>query len=72
MKKSILKRVVCIVILVGLVIGAVWGRIRKNRNIKGELSVDKNELISGLLSFKDNMGMWKIVLNQITDADLQP
>lgn len=72
MKKSILKRVVCIVILVGLVIGAVWGRIRKNRNIKGELSVDKNELISGLLSFKDNIGMWKIVLNQITDADLQP
>lgn len=53
-------------------IGAVWGRIRKNRNIKGELSVDKNELISGLLSFKDNIGMWKIVLNQITDADLQP
>lgn len=43
MKKSILKRVVCIVILVGLVIGAVWGRIRKNRNIKGELSVDKND-----------------------------
>ena len=72
MKKSILKRVVCIVILVGLVIGAIWGRIRKNRNIKGELSVDKNELISGLLSFKDNIGMWKIVLNQITDADLQP
>lgn len=72
MKKSILKRVVCIVILVGLVIGAVWGCIRKNRNIKGELSVDKNELISGLLSFKDNIGMWKIVLNQITDADLQP
>lgn len=72
MKKSILKRMVCIVILVCLVIGAVWGRIRKNRNIKGELSVDKNELISGLLSFKDNIGMWKIVLNQITDADLQP
>lgn len=72
MKKSILKRVVCIVILVGLVIGAVWGRIRKNRNIKGKLSVDKNELISGLLSFKDNIGMWKIILNQITDADLQP
>ena len=72
MKKSILERVVCIVILVGLVIGAVWGRIRKNRNIKGELSVDKNELISGLLSFKDNIGMWKIILNQITDADLQP
>ena len=46
-----------------------WGRIRKNRNIKGELSVDKNELISSLLSFKDNIGMWKIVLNQITDAD---
>ena len=72
MKKSILKRIVCIVILVCLVIGAVWGPIRKNRNIKGELSVDKNELISGLLSFKDNIGMWKIVLNQITDADLQP
>lgn len=72
MKKSILKRVVCIVILVCLVIGAVWGRIRKNGNIKGELSVDKNELISGLLSFKDNIGMWKIILNQITDADLQP
>lgn len=29
MKKSILKRIVCIVILVCLVIGAVWGRIRK-------------------------------------------
>lgn len=72
MKKSIKKRVVCIVILVCLVIGAVWGRIRKNGNIKGELSVDKNELISGLLSFKDNIGMWKIILNQITDADLQP
>ena len=25
-----------------------WGRIRKNRNIKGELSVDKNELISSI------------------------
>lgn len=22
-----------------------------------------------MLSFKDNIGMWKIVLNQITDAD---
>ena len=46
-----------------------WRCIRKNRNIKGELSVDKNELISSMLSFKDNIGMWKIVLNQITDAD---
>ena len=41
----------------------------KNRNIKGELSVNKNELISGILSFKGNIGMLKIVLNQITDAD---
>lgn len=31
--------------------------------------MDKNELISSMLSFKDNIGMWKIVLNQITDAD---
>ena len=31
--------------------------------------MDKNELISSVLSFKDNIGMWKIVLNQITDAD---
>lgn len=31
--------------------------------------MDKNELISSLLSFKDNIGMWKIVLNQITNAD---
>ena len=31
--------------------------------------MDKNELISSILSFKDNIGMWKIVLNQITDAD---
>lgn len=46
-----------------------WKCIRKNRNIKGELSVDKKELISSMLSFKDNIGMWKIVLNQITDAD---
>lgn len=38
-------------------------------SLKGELSVDKNELISSMLSFKDNIGMWKIVLNQITDAD---
>ena len=30
--------------------------------------MDKNELISSMLSFKDNIGMWKIVLNQITDA----
>ena len=46
-----------------------WKCIRKNRNIKGELSVDKKELISSMLSLKDNIGMWKIVLNQITDAD---
>ena len=26
-------------------------------------------IISSVLSFKDNIGMWKIVLNQITDAD---
>lgn len=31
--------------------------------------MDKNELISSILLFKDNIGMWKIVLNQITDAD---
>ncbi len=31
--------------------------------------MDKNELISCMLLFKDNIGMWKIVLNQITDAD---
>ena len=31
--------------------------------------MDKNELISSVLSFKDNIGMWKIVLNQITYAD---
>ena len=31
--------------------------------------MDKKELISSMLSFKDNIGMWKIVLNQITDAD---
>lgn len=31
--------------------------------------MDKNELISSILSFKDNIGMWEIVLNQITDAD---
>ena len=29
----------------------------------------KNELISGMLSFKDKIGMWEIVLNRITDAD---
>lgn len=46
-----------------------WRCIRKNRNIKGELGVDKNELISSILSFEDNIGMWKIVLNQLTDAD---
>lgn len=31
--------------------------------------MDKNELISSILLFKDNIGMWKIVLNQITDAE---
>ena len=31
--------------------------------------MDKKELISSMLSFKDNIGMWKIVLNQFTDAD---
>lgn len=31
--------------------------------------MDKDKLISNILSFKDNIGMWKIVLNQLTDAD---
>ena len=31
--------------------------------------MDKNKLISSILSFKDGIGMWKIVLNQITEAD---
>ena len=31
--------------------------------------MEKNELICGVLSFKDNIGIWKIVLNQITEAD---
>lgn len=31
--------------------------------------MDRNELISSILSFKDNIGMWKIVINQFTDAD---
>lgn len=31
--------------------------------------MDKYELISNVLSYKDDIGMWKIVLNQITDAD---
>ena len=37
-------------------------------------NVNKNSLLfkvdyTSMLSFKDNIGMWKIVLNQITDAD---
>ena len=31
--------------------------------------MDKNVLIASILSFEKNIGMWKIVLNQITDAD---
>lgn len=31
--------------------------------------MNKDKLISDILSFKDNIGMWKIVLNQLTDAD---
>ncbi len=31
--------------------------------------MDKDKLISSILSFKDSIGMWKIVLNQFTDAD---
>ena len=31
--------------------------------------MDRDELISSILSYKDDIGMWKIVLNQFTDAD---
>ena len=31
--------------------------------------MDKNQLISSILSFENNIGMWQIVLNQITNAD---
>ena len=31
--------------------------------------MDKDKLISDIISFKDSIGMWKIVLNQLTDAD---
>lgn len=31
--------------------------------------MDKNKLISSILSFENNIGMWQIVLNQITNAD---
>lgn len=31
--------------------------------------MDKDGLIYSILSFKDSIGMWKIVLNQFTDAD---
>lgn len=31
--------------------------------------MDKGELISSILSFEDGIGMWKIVLNQFTNAD---
>lgn len=31
--------------------------------------MDRDELISSIVSFRDNIGMWKIVINQFTDAD---
>lgn len=31
--------------------------------------MDKDKLISDIISFKDSIGMWEIVLNQLTDAD---
>ena len=31
--------------------------------------MDRNELISSILSFEDNIGMWRIALSQITDAE---
>lgn len=31
--------------------------------------MDKDKLISDIISFKDSIGMWKIVLNQLTDVD---
>ena len=31
--------------------------------------MDKEEVISSILSFADCIGIWKIVLNQFTDAD---
>ena len=31
--------------------------------------MDKGELISNILSFENCIGIWKIVLNQFTDAD---
>ena len=31
--------------------------------------MDINEMISSILSFKDNIGVWQIVINQLTDAD---
>ncbi|WP_075679710.1 hypothetical protein [Roseburia sp. 831b] len=31
--------------------------------------MDRDELISSILSYKDDIGMWKIVLKQFTDAD---
>ena len=31
--------------------------------------MNNNELISCILAFENNIGMWKLVLNQITNAD---
>lgn len=31
--------------------------------------MDKSELIQNILYYEHNIGMWKIVLNQFTDAD---
>lgn len=36
---------------------------------RGALIMDKSELLSSVLTFEGNIGMWKIVLNQITKAD---